>query len=271
MQGLAERLDQLLRGATLERASPLQFSASKTFDPPLESLIGREVTAVGRRGKYLIIDFDGPRMLVHLSQGGRVLLEDPPKNSRPKGAVLRLGFGSRPSVLIREFGTQRKAGWWVLAEGDEGPLDVLGPEPFTKEFDDFVMTSTDSRRIHTVLRDQRTLAGIGRGNADDILHEAQLSPYATFGKLGESDMRRLLDATGTVLERALVVERSREGGLPTKLGERFVVHGKAGKSCPRCGETLRRVSYEDYEIAYCPSCQTGGKVLADRRLSRLIR
>jgi formamidopyrimidine-DNA glycosylase len=226
---------------------------------------------VTRRGKYLIFDLDGPRLLVHLSQGGRVALEDPPKGARTKGGVARLRFDDRPAVLIREYGTQRKAGLWVLEPGGEGPLEKLGPEPDSEEFRELIRSGTDNRRIHSLLRDQRTVAGIGRGFSDDILHAARLSPYASLGKLDESEREALLEAIGAVLERALAAERKRTGGLPTKLEGRFVIHHKHGRPCPRCGETMRRVSYEGYEITYCPACQTSGKILADRRLSRIVR
>ncbi|HEV3472223.1 MAG TPA: zinc finger domain-containing protein, partial [Actinomycetota bacterium] len=202
---------------------------------------------------------------------GRVDVEEPPKRTRPKGAVARLFFDGRPSVLIKEYGTQRKAGLWTLAEGDDGPLERLGPEPFSDEFAVLIATTTDTRRIHTILRDQRTVAGIGRGYSDDILHRAELSPYISAAKLDDDARRRLIDATHAVLEEALAKERARTGGLPTKLDDRFTVHGRSGSPCPVCGTRLERVSYEDYEIAYCPRCQTGGKVLADRRMSRLIK
>ncbi|HWC14962.1 MAG TPA: DNA-formamidopyrimidine glycosylase family protein [Actinomycetota bacterium] len=271
MQALAERLDAAVAGAALTAITPLQFSAMKTFDPPAEALVGRTVASVGRRGKFLVMDLAGPRILVHLSQGGRVDVEDPPKTTKPKGAVVRFGVDARPAVLIKEFGTQRKAGWWTLARGDDGPLARLGPEPFSDEFRHLILTSDDGRRIHTLLRDQRTVAGIGRGYSDDILHRAALSPYASLKKLDEAGRRRLLDAVDEVLTAALDRERRRSGGLPTKMDKSFVIHGKHGFPCPRCGSDLRRVSYEGYEISYCPECQTGGKVLADRRMSRLIR
>ena len=159
----------------------------------------------------------------------------------------------------------------VLAPGDDGPLDGLGPEPFSDEFAELVRTGDDKRRVHTMLRDQRTVAGIGRGHTDDILHHAQLSPYATLASLSADERERLLTAVHEILDAALALERKRTGGLPTKLRDRFIVHGKSGQPCPRCGDDLRRVSYESHEVAYCPTCQTGGKVLADRRLSRLIR
>jgi formamidopyrimidine-DNA glycosylase len=271
MQALSERLDALLAGSALAGYAPLQFSAAKTFDPPADSLVGRTLDRVGRRGKYLIFDFGGPRLLIHLSQGGRIDVEQPAKTTRPKGAVLRLLFQERPSLLIKEYGTQRKAGWWVVPAGSEGPMEVLGPEPTSPQFEDFILHGTDRRRIHTILRDQRTVAGIGRGYSDDILHSARISPYASLASMADDERRALIDATRTVLEKGLGSERKRTGGLPPKLSGRFNVHGKAGEPCPRCGTALRRVSYEDYEIAYCPECQTGGRILADRRLSRIVK
>jgi formamidopyrimidine-DNA glycosylase len=271
VQAVSERLDAALAGATLERLDLLQFSSLKTFAPRPDELLGRTLDGVTRRGKFTLMGFGGPRLLFHLSQGGRVDVEDPPKATKPRGSVLRMRFAGRPSVLIKEFGTQRKAGWWVLAEGDDGPLARLGPEVLSDGFAVWVRVTDDQRRVHTILRDQRTVAGVGRGYSDDILHQAQLSPYASLGKLSNEERERLLASTRAVLDDALEVERRRVGGLPTKLGDHFVVHGKYGKPCPRCGEDLRRVSYESHEVTYCPACQTGGKILADRRLSRLIR
>ena len=271
MQALAERLDAALAGATLDRLDLLQFSSLKTFAPRPEELLGRALTEVTRRGKFTVMGFGGPRLLFHLSQGGRVDIEDPPKATKPRGSVLRMRFTAGPSVLIKEFGTQRKAGWWVLAEGDDGPLAKLGPEVYSEAFAAWVRETDDTRRVHTILRDQRTVAGVGRGYSDDILHLAELSPYSSLGKLAAQEREGLLTATREVLDQALEVERKREGGLPTKLGDHFIVHGRYGEPCPRCGEDLRRVSYESHEVTYCPSCQTGGKILADRRLSRLIR
>jgi len=198
-------------------------------------------------------------------------VEDPPKRTKPKGAVARFEFRDRPSLLFKEFGTERKAGWWVLRAGQDGPLEKLGPEPFWEEFEALVLEGTDTRRVHTILRDQRTVAGIGRGYADDILHRAGLSPFASLAGLSSDQREGLLTATSDVLAAALDGERQRSGGLPPKLGGRFIVHGRAGTPCPVCGADLRRVSFESHEVAYCPTCQTGGKVLSDRRLSRLLR
>ncbi|MDP8937819.1 MAG: Fpg/Nei family DNA glycosylase [Actinomycetota bacterium] len=272
MQALAERLEAAVGGATFERAVAIQFSALKTFAPTPESLAGLTLTAVGRRGKYVLLDLEGgSRIVFHLSQGGRVDVEDPPKATRPKFGVVRLTFADRPSVLVKEYGTERKAGWWVLAEGDDGPLAGLGPEPFSDEFAEVVASSTDGRRVHTLLRDQRTVAGIGRGYVDDILHRAKVSPYASLASLGGPERAALVEAVRQVLTEGLEAERRRSGGLPTKIGDHFAVHGRSGSPCPVCGADLRRVSYESYEVTYCPTCQTGGKVLADRRLSRLVR
>src|SRR5205807_3290943 len=141
-----------------------------------------------------------------------------PKTTRPKGSVVRFGF-DRTGVLIKEFGTERKAAWWVLAPGEAGPLERLGPEPDSPEFAELVRAGEDTRRIHTMLRDQHTVAGIGRGYSDDILHRARLSPYATLASLDEERRKTLLVAVGHVLAEGLTEERKRAGGLPAKLGD----------------------------------------------------
>ncbi|MEX0754830.1 MAG: DNA-formamidopyrimidine glycosylase family protein [Actinomycetota bacterium] len=271
MQALAERLEEGLAGGELRGITPLQFSARKTALPAPEDLVGRGLDSVGRRGKYLVWTFGDLRLLIHLSQGGRVDVEDPPKSTKPKGAVLRLEFVGRPSVLIKEYGSKRRAGWWLLGAGDEGPLAKLGPEPDAPAFAVLARDGDDRRRLHTFLRDQRTVAGIGRGYADDILHAARLSPFQSLAKLDVAERDRLLAAIDEILGAALATERARSGGLPAKLSDRFAVHGRAGRPCPRCGDDLRRVSYESHEIVYCPTCQTNGSILADRRMSRLLR
>lgn len=271
VQALAERLTEAVGGSAFAAADVLQFSSLKTVTPRASELVGRTLERVGRRGKYQVFELGGPRILVHLSQGGRADVENPPKSTKPRGAVVRLRFDGRPSVLFKEFGRERKAGWWVLADGDEGPLAKLGPEPDRPEFERLLLQGDDGRRVHTILRDQRTVAGLGRGYTDDVLHRAKLSPYAALATLDAAQRRTLLEAIRAVLADALEAERRRSGGLPTKIGDHFTVHGRYGQPCPVCGEDLRRVSYESHEVTYCPSCQTGGKVLADRRLSRLIR
>ena len=272
IQALAERVGDAVGGAALERFDLLQFSSLKTVTPRPADLVGQPIDDVGRRGKYLTFSYEGgDRMLVHLSQGGRLDVEAPPKTTKPRGAVARLRFHDRPALLVKEFGKERKAGVWVLAPGDDGPLAALGPEALSDEAATFFRESADARRVHTILRDQRTVAGVGRGYSDDALHHAELSPYAVLGKLDAAERDRLIAGLHAILTDALEVERHRSGGLPTKLGDHFTVHGRWGQPCPRCGADLRRVSYESHEVTYCPACQTGGKILADRRLSRLIR
>ena len=274
MQALAERIGVWLEGAIFEGYAPLGFTGLKTVDPPPEGLVGAQLAEVDRRAKYVTLYFDNDlRIVFHLSQAGRLDFETPPKQTKPKGSVVRWRFSGERAVLLREHGTERKAGWWVLAPGDYGPLDKLGPEATSDEFAAWVRDSTDDgRRIHTILCDQRTVAGVGRGYADDIVHHAKLSPYASLKSMKPDERERLIAALLEVLAEGLARERRREGGLSqNKLGEHFTVHGKAGVPCPVCGDDLRRVSYESHEVVYCPRCQTGGKVLADRRLSRLVK
>jgi formamidopyrimidine-DNA glycosylase len=278
MQALSERLDAVVAGKAFAGFDALSFSSLKTVVPGPNEFVGHTVERVTRRGKYLIFDAgDVGRMLLHLSQAGRVDIEDAPKRTKPRGAVVRIRFqdadgGVGPALLVREFGTERKAAWWMLARGDDGPLAGLGPEPDSEEFAALVRTGDDKRRIHTWLRDQRTVAGIGRGYSDDILWRAKLSPYATLSSLDAAQREALLDAIHAVLADGLELERRRTGGLSeNKLGEHFEVHGRWGSPCPRCGTTLERISYESHEVTYCPACQTGGKTLADRRRSRLLK
>jgi formamidopyrimidine-DNA glycosylase len=282
MQALAERLDALLVGMALRRADLLGFSSLKTYDPSPDSLQGRRLLAVGRRAKYLVWEFDdGDRVVLHLSQAGRLDIEQPPKKTKPRGSVVRLVFGQGDAgldgegigILVREYGTKRKASWWVLAPGDEGPLAGLGPEPGSDAFADFIRTSDSRRHLTTDLRDQHVVAGIGRGWGDDMLHRAKLSPFASLRSLTPDQREALLTAANEVLAEALELERTRKGGLSeSKLGGRFKVHNRFGEPCPTpCGDTLQRVSFESYEMAYCPTCQTGGKKLADRRMSKLLK
>ena len=258
--------------ATLRALDMLQFSSLKTYAPRPDELLGRTIEHVGHRGKYVIVDLDGGyRLLFHLSQGGRVDVESPPKSTKPRGCVLRIRADDRPSVLLKEFGKERKAGWWVLAPGDDGPLEKLGPEVLSDAFAD--VGPGDRRRAPRAHDPARPAdrGRRGRGYSDDILHRAKLSPYAVLGKLDAEERERLARRHRGVMEDAIAAERARTGGLPTKIGDHFTVHGKYGEPCPRCGEDLRRVSYESHEVTYCPACQTGGKILADRRLSRLVR
>lgn len=273
MQALSERVGEAICGATFDGYTLYGFSGLKTATPSPESLFGEAVSSTARRGKYLIVELSsGTRMLFHLSQGGRLDIENPPKKTKPKGSVVRLHFGNDTSLLLREFGTERKAGWWLVSPGEQGPLEVLGPEPDSAEFAELIRTSKAAKQVHNALRDQRTVAGIGRGYSDDILHRSKLSPFCTFKGLDDDQRETIISTTADVLAEALVLERKRKGGLSeNKLGEHFTVHGRAGSPCPVCATELQRVSFESHEVVYCPTCQTGGKILADRRLSKLLK
>jgi formamidopyrimidine-DNA glycosylase len=273
MQALAERLDAAVAGATIEQVELLGFSGLKTVLPPGDGLEAERLLGVGRRGKYLVLGLDsGRRVLIHLSQAGRLDIEVPAKHTKPRGAVVRFVFDNGAAVLVREHGHERKAGWWVLAAGDEGPLAGLGPEPPDPEFEELLLTSDDTRHLHTLLRDQRFVAGVGRGYADDALNRAGLSPFSPLRSLSQADRKRLVEDVRSVIVEAVASERGRKGGLSEpKLGTVFSVHNRAGQPCPVCGETLLRVSYESHEVVYCKSCQTKGRELADRRLSRLLK
>ncbi|HEV3268020.1 MAG TPA: DNA-formamidopyrimidine glycosylase family protein [Acidimicrobiales bacterium] len=282
MQALSERLDALLAGTTLARVDVLGFSSLKTYAPAPDSVLHHRLVSVSRRAKYLVWHFDdGIRFVLHLSQAGRLDVEQPPKLTRPRGSAVRFVFargdagveGPSVAVLVREYGTHRKVSWWVLPPDEDGPLDGLGPEPGSEEFAELIRTSQSKRRLTTDLRDQRVLSGIGRGWGDDIMHRAHLSPFTSFSSLSREQREFLLSAATSVLDEALALERTREGGLSeAKLGGRFKVHGRAEEPCPsQCGDTLQRVSFESYEMTYCPTCQTGGRHLKDRRLSRLLK
>src|SRR5207248_1984559 len=186
--------------------------------PMDDRLEPRTLVAAGRARKFLVMELERARVPVHLSQGGRVDIEKQPKTTRAKGSVVRFVFG-KSGLLVKEFGTERKAAWWVLGPGEEGPLASLGPEPDSKEFADLIRTGTDTRRVHTLLRDQHTVAGIGRGYSDDILHRACLSPYASLASLTEEQRETLIASVQEVLAEGLLEERKRNGGLPTKVGD----------------------------------------------------
>src|ERR1700691_981576 len=277
MQALSERLAESLVGRKLREARLLGFTSLKTVSPEPAELLGHTLVSVTRRAKYLVFTFDhGLRMVLHLSQAGRLDIEEPPKVTRPRGAVARFIFDGQSqdrAILIREFGTHRNAAWWVLHADDDGPLEGLGPEPFTTEFSQLIRTSTSNRRLHSDLRDQHVMSGIGRGWGDDILHRARLSPFGALGSLSDDERVRLIESVDSVLDHALEMERTRVGGLSeSSLSGRFAVPGRFGQPCPLpCGDTLARVSFESYEMTYCPRCQTKGKVLADRRMSRFLK
>src|SRR5438034_3645145 len=157
VQALSERLQIALERARFVGVDPLSFSGLKTVAPPMEDLIGRHVRSVGRRGKFLVIESDGLRVLIHLSQGGRIDLVPAARATRPKGGVVRFRFDREPAVLVKEFGTERKAGWWILLEGEDGPLAKLGPDALSEEFAELLRTGADSGRLHAMFRDQRVV------------------------------------------------------------------------------------------------------------------
>ena len=270
MQALAERIAEAYGGRELTRIDLMQFSSLKTVDPGLHEAEGKVLETVGRRAKYLLFELGDVRLIVHLSQGGRIDFETPGKRTKPKGAVARFWFGT-DAFLLKEYGTERKAAVWVVDAGQQGPLEGLGPEPSSEEFEQLLFASEDRRRVHTLLRDQRFVAGIGRGFSDDILHAAQLSPFDSLTTMSHAQRQDLLAAVRKILHDATDRERERVGGLPAKMGDRFTIHNRHGQPCPRCNQTMQRISYESHEVTYCPNCQTGGKTLADRRMSRLLK
>src|SRR5438552_1508357 len=203
VQALAERVAARSAGARFGRATALSSSALKTGSPGPQGLEGRTLTRTGPRGKFLILELDPLRLLIHLSQGGRLIFEEAPSTTKPRGALVRFRFDRKPGLLVKEFGTERKAGWWVLAEGDDGPLAKLGPEPSSDEFGELITNGTDGGQLNTMLRDQRRVAGIGRGYSDDILHRAKLSPFRSLRSLDANERRRLVESTRGILAEAL--------------------------------------------------------------------
>lgn len=266
---LAERLHSISAGQTLLGVQPISFHALRSV-ADTDNLVGSMLESVRHRGKYLIATFGRMRIIYTFAQGGRMELEPPGRTTRPRGGLARFTFES-DAWLFREWGTERRAGWWIVADGDPDPLEGLGPDCDDAAVGEWIRTAEDARQLHTSLRDQRTIAGLGRGWTDDILHMARLSPFASLSSLDAEDRARLAAAVADVVAAATEAERGRTGGLPPKLGDRFVIHNRAGTPCPVCGKDLRRVSFSSREVAYCPTCQTGGKILADRRMSRLIR
>ncbi len=278
----ARRLDEALRGARIESALAPGINALKSFDPPLSELAGREIVAVGRRGKHLLVHVSGELvLLIHLMSAGRLQLYDKRAGPRDRTSrlLVRLEDPTGPGTIgrelrLREFGT-RQAAWVKLLREDEldaeEVLATLGPEawPDPPPLQDLL---AGARPLHKQLRDQRTIAGIGRSWVDEILWRARLSPYKRGGDLDEEERERLRATIVEVLGEALArYEQVVRLPIPDKLPMPLRVHRHEGEPCPRCATTLRAVHFEDYVIAYCPTCQTDGRVLKDRRLSRLLK
>ena len=298
----ARRLDGALRGAEIESAVAPGINALRSFDPPLAALAGRTIASVGRRGKHLVVEVAGDSerpgdserlvLLIHLMSAGRLQLYD--KRAGPRDRTSRLlvrvrlaaaqdnspssgAAGLEAELRLREFGS-KQAAWVKLLRADaleqEEALATLGPEawPDPGGWDRFKELLDAPRPLHTMLRDQRTIAGIGRSWVDEILWEAQLSPYKRGVDLTEEEATRLREATVGILGAAIEhYEHVIALPIPDKLPMPLRVHRHEGEPCPRCATTLRSVHFEDYVIAYCPACQTEGRVLKDRRLSRLLK
>lgn len=272
VQAHAERLTDSFAGATLTRFEPLSFTVLRTYAPDPKDAVGRELTGVGRRGKLLLLQFGPLTFVVHPMQGGR-LRPDPKQSAKPRGGIARWRFEDGGALLLTEPGTERKAGVWVV-DGDpltQEPLADLGPEADQISRDDLAarLTAT-SMRVHGFLRDQQQLAGIGRRLANEVLHRAQLSPFATTSKLTDDEVDRLHAAIGALIDESLEFERA-QSEMVKSADRPGAVHNRVGEPCPVCDDTVRAVEYRAYTVAYCPTCQTGGKVLADNTTSKFLK
>jgi formamidopyrimidine-DNA glycosylase len=271
----ARLLDRELRGSEISSALAPGINALKTFDPPLSALEGRRVAGVRRRGKHLIVDVDGGlSLLIHLMSAGRLQLYGKRAGPRDRTSRLLVRLDGERELRLREFGT-KQAAWVKLLSTErleeEDALATLGPEawPEPPELSELL---DEPRPLHALLRDQRVISGIGRSWVDEILWRARLSPYKRGADLDADEALRLHEAVIAALGGALEhYEANVSLPIPDKLPMPLLVHRHEGEPCPRCGETLKAVHFEDYVIAYCPACQTDGRVLKDRRLSRLLR
>jgi formamidopyrimidine-DNA glycosylase len=274
IEAWVRELDAPVSASDVLRAGPAHIATLKTFDPPLFALEGRRLEGARRRGKHLLFPtVDGELVLrIHLMSAGRLRhLKSGAKG--PKSPAFRLRFEDGSELVLTEAGSKKRAGVWLQSPAaTEAELAHLGPEALevdAKRLDEIL--AGDNRRLHPLLRDQRALAGIGRAHANEILWRAQLSPFALSTQLGEEEVERLAAAIHEDLERALEL---RERGKGDK--DVYLVHRRLGEPCPRghdasSGGPIQQVDYEEHTVFYCPACQTGGRVLKDRRLSRLLR
>ncbi|MFB7381629.1 Fpg/Nei family DNA glycosylase [Kitasatospora purpeofusca] len=288
VEALTAFLSERLTGRVIAEVRPVAISALKTYDPPVTALAGRTVGPVVRHGKFLDIGLvdtgaDGLHLVVHLARAGWLrwreqLPAEPPKpgGRNPLALRVRLEGPDGDGFDLTEAGTKKGLAVYVVRDAEEVPgVARLGPDPFDPDFDlerFRALLAGERRRIKGVLRDQTVLAGVGNAYSDEVLHVARMSPYKLAADLSEEETERLFEALGSTLREA--VERSRglaagELKAEKKLGMR--VHGRTGQPCPVCGDTVREVSFADSSLQYCPTCQTGGKPLADRRLSRLLK
>jgi formamidopyrimidine-DNA glycosylase len=274
----ARLLDAALQGAEVAYARAPGINALRTFDPPLSALEGERIVSVGRRGKHLVVQSSGElALLIHLMSAGRLQLYDKPAGARDRSSRLLVGLADGRELRLREFGS-KQAAWVKLLRADEldrdDALATLGPEAWPDPGDAARLKELldAPRPLHALLRDQHVIAGIGRSWVDEILWRATLSPYKRGADLDEQEAQRLRDAIVETLGGAIAhYEQTVALPIPDKLPMPLHVHRHQGEPCPRCGASLHAVHFEDYVIAYCPDCQTEGRVLKDRRLSRLLR
>jgi formamidopyrimidine-DNA glycosylase len=262
-------LDPDVRRSSVEQAGPSHIATLKTFDPPLAALAGRRFEGARRRAKRLLFPTDDGELtlMVHLMSAGRIRYLAPGA-SGPKSPVFKLRFEDGGELVLTEAGKKKRAGVWLLRpEVAEAELAYLGPEADSLTPETLApILAADGRRLHSLLRDQRAIAGIGRAWANEILNAARLSPYALSTQLSDEETARLSAAIRSELDRGLELRLAGASNERT-----YRVHNRLGEPCPNCATPLARVDFEEHTIYYCPKCQTDGRVLKDRRLSRLLR
>jgi formamidopyrimidine-DNA glycosylase len=269
----AERLHTSFGGTALEKFTALSFHALKTFDPPPDAALGRPLTAVRQRGKYILLEFAPITFVIHLMQGGRLRVDEK-QAAKVKTGLARIRFADGRALLLTEAGTDHKAGVWVRT-GDaltQDPLDRLGPDADTVTVDELHerLAATSAMRLHGWLREQAPLAGLGRRLANEICWQAKLSPFVSTRKLGAADITGLHAGIHDAVDEGLAYERTRDDMSASK-DRPGAVHGRTKEPCPRCGDTIRAVEYSSYTVNYCPTCQTNGKLLADNTTSRFLK
>ncbi|MFJ1602695.1 Fpg/Nei family DNA glycosylase [Streptomyces sp. NPDC088253] len=280
VEALKDFLADHLVGREVVRVLPVAISVLKTYDPPVTAFEGREVTAVRRLGKFLDIEADGLHFVTHLARAGWLHWKDtlPDGPPRPgKGPLaLRVALETGEGFDLTEAGTQKRLAVYVVRDPAEIPgVARLGPDPLAADFDEarFArLLAGERRQLKGALRDQSLIAGVGNAYSDEILHAAKMSPFKLAAALTPEETTRLYEALRSTLTEA--VERSHglaAGRLKAEKKSGLRVHGRTGEPCPVCGDTIREVSFSDSSLQYCPTCQTGGKPLADRRLSRLLK
>jgi formamidopyrimidine-DNA glycosylase len=269
MEAWRRQLDEPVSAFPIERAGPAHIATLKTFDPPLAALEGRKLAGAGRRAKRLLLPTEDGELvlLVHLMTSGRLRYLRAGEKG-PKTPAFRLRFEGGAELILTEASRKKAAGVWLLTpEQAEAELAHLGPEALGIGPDRLEEVCTaESHRLHAMLRNQRLIAGIGRAWANEILHAAKLSPYALSKDLSRAEVERLATAIDSELERGLALREAGANDAKT-----YRVHDRLGEPCHVCGTPLARVDFEQHTIFYCPTCQTGGRVLKDRRLSRLLR